>query len=143
MEENREIWLPRKKPHLYGISDISCAFKCFVREICCHVQYDHSLRICLIGASQKWCHKTETSVGSMVIKRTEGKRNFVDKKWTLHFLYMLCNDNGCETDFYFGVLGYLSIFSGACCLFYGVVHFVQFHFFTFSVRAVMYAIISA
>jgi len=62
------------------ISDISCAFKCFIREICCDAQYDHSLRICLIGVSQKCCHKTETSVGAMVIKRTQGKRNFVYKK---------------------------------------------------------------
>lgn len=61
------------------ISDISCAFKCFVREICCDAQYDHSLRICLIGVSQKCCHKTETSVGAMVIKRTEGKWNLLIK----------------------------------------------------------------
>lgn len=70
------------------ISDISCAFKCFIREICCDAQYDHNLRICLIGVSQKCCHKTETSVGSMVIERTEGKRNFVYKKISIIFIHV-------------------------------------------------------
>ena len=86
------------------ISDISCAFKCFIREICCDAQYDHNLRICLIGVSQKCCHKTETSVGFMVIERTEGKRNFVYKK-NKHYIYTCCamimnSSSGGETDFY-------------------------------------------